>query len=257
MEAARLGAQSSHLYGGGLGELDLNSRGKRVFGWDLNDWSWDSERFVATPVPASVANGLELNSSPSSSEEAEVVRNDAVRGDSDKRKRVIVIDEDDTEDHGLVENSGGALSLRIGGDAVGPRTVESGGINEERNGKKIKMQGGSSSGPACQVQGCGADLAAAKDYHRRHKVCEMHAKANTAVVGNTVQRFCQQCSRLVYDSTAITSQTHVAICSLGNEWIEYLMQVLFSAVRHKLEICAFSDHDSVVIFPNPGSLESP
>jgi hypothetical protein len=209
MEAARLGAQSSHLYGAGLGELDLNSRDKRVFGWDLNDWSWDSERFIATPVPASVANGLELNSSPSSSEEAEVevVRNGAVRGDSDKRKRVVVINEDDAEDQDLIENSGGALSLRIGGDAVGPRMAESGGINEERNGKKIKMHGGSSSGMACQVEGCGADLAAAKDYHRRHKVCEMHARANTAVVGNTVQRFCQQCSRLVYDSTAITSNT--------------------------------------------------
>ncbi|KAK3148865.1 hypothetical protein QOZ80_3AG0209700 [Eleusine coracana subsp. coracana] len=199
MEAARLGAQSSsHLYGGGLGELDLNRRENRVFGWDLNDWSWDSERFVATPVPAPVPNGSALNCSPSSSEEAEaeVARNGAVRGDSDKRKRVVIIDEDDAEDQDPMENSGGALSLRIGGDAVGPETVESGGVNEEeRNGKKIKVQGGSSNGPACQVEGCGADLTAAKDYHRRHKVCEMHAKASTAVVGNTVQRFCQQCSR--------------------------------------------------------------
>jgi hypothetical protein len=76
--------------------------------------------------------------------------------------------------------------------------MEKSDVNEdERNGKKIRVQGGSSSGPACQVEGCGADLTAAKDYHRRHKVCEMHAKASTAVVGNTVQRFCQQCSRLV------------------------------------------------------------
>ncbi|GJN22783.1 hypothetical protein PR202_gb10381 [Eleusine coracana subsp. coracana] len=118
MEAARLGAQSSsHLYGGGLGELDLNRRENRVFGWDLND--------------------LELGQNP-------------------------------------MENSGGALSLRIGGDAVGPETVESGGVNEEeRNGKKIKRR--------ITIGG--------------HKVCEMHAKASTAVVGNTVQRFCQQCSR--------------------------------------------------------------
>lgn len=216
MEAARVGAQSSHLYGRGLGELDLNRQDKRVFGWDLNDWSWDGERFVATPVPAPVANGSALNSTPSSSEEAEaeVARNGAVGDNSDKRKRVVIIDEDDAEDRDLMENSGGALSLRIGGVSGSHETMENGGVNEEdRNGKKIKVQGGSSSGPACQVEGCEADLTAAKDYHRRHKVCEMHAKASTAVVGNTVQRFCQQCSRLVYDSSAITPYRHVTFCS--------------------------------------------
>lgn len=200
MEAARLGAQSSHLYGSGLGELDLNRRENRVFGWDLNDWNWDSERFVATPVPTAAANGSGLNSSPSSSEaaEAEVPRNGGHRGDADKRKRVVVIDDDDREDQDMIVNGGGSLSLRIGGSAVGVGVMESSDVNEdERNGKKIRVQGGSSNGPACQVEGCGADLTAAKDYHRRHKVCEMHAKASTAVVGNTVQRFCQQCSRLV------------------------------------------------------------
>ncbi|RLN38687.1 squamosa promoter-binding-like protein 6 [Panicum miliaceum] len=198
MEAARLGAQSSHLYGSGLGELDLNRRENRVFGWDLNDWNWDSERFVATPVPTAAANGSGLNSSPSSSEEAEaeVARNGGHRGDPDKRKRVVVIDDDDGEDQDMIVNGGGSLSLRTGGSAVGVGVMESSDVNEdERNGKKIRVQGGSSNGPACQVEGCGADLTAAKDYHRRHKVCEMHAKASTAVVGNTVQRFCQQCSR--------------------------------------------------------------
>ncbi|XP_047072537.1 squamosa promoter-binding-like protein 6 isoform X2 [Lolium rigidum] len=191
MEAARVGAQSRHLYGG---ELDQARREKRVFGWDLNDWSWDSDRFVATPVPAAVAaHGLSLNSSPSSSEEAGVVTNGGVIAGFDKRKRVVVIDDDDDEkDEYPVANSREALSLRIGGGGA----VEDGAVNEEdRNGKKIRAQGGSSNGPACQVEGCWADLSAAKDYHRRHKVCEMHAKANTAVVGNTVQRFCQQCSR--------------------------------------------------------------
>lgn len=202
MEAAGVGSQSRRLYGGGLGEPAQDMRGKRLFGWDLNDWSWDSERFVATPAPAAEkANGLSLNSSPSSSEEAdvEVARSGNVRGDSDKRKRVVVIDDDgdDQKDEDPVDNNGRVLSLRIGGDTtVAGGAVEGGAVNEEdRNGKKIRVQGGSSSGPACQVEGCCADLSAAKDYHRRHKVCEMHAKANTAVVGNTVQRFCQQCSR--------------------------------------------------------------
>lgn len=51
--------------------------------------------------------------------------------------------------------------------------------------------------PRCQVEGCGAVLVNAKDYHRRHKVCEMHAKAPRVVVLGVEQRFCQQCSRCV------------------------------------------------------------
>lgn len=49
--------------------------------------------------------------------------------------------------------------------------------------------------PRCQVEGCAAALVNAKDYHRRHKVCEMHAKAPRVVVLGIEQRFCQQCSR--------------------------------------------------------------
>ncbi|XP_024316742.1 squamosa promoter-binding-like protein 15 isoform X2 [Brachypodium distachyon] len=61
--------------------------------------------------------------------------------------------------------------------------------------------GGGSSGngggsyPMCQVDDCRADLTSAKDYHRRHKVCEIHSKTTKAVVGHQMQRFCQQCSR--------------------------------------------------------------
>ncbi|CAA3029627.1 squamosa promoter-binding-like protein 7 [Olea europaea var. sylvestris] len=49
--------------------------------------------------------------------------------------------------------------------------------------------------PRCQVEGCQLVLVNAKDYHRRHKVCEMHAKAPKVVVHGIEQRFCQQCSR--------------------------------------------------------------
>ncbi|CAA6663290.1 unnamed protein product [Spirodela intermedia] len=52
-----------------------------------------------------------------------------------------------------------------------------------------------SSAVRCQAEGCGADLARAKHYHRRHKVCEFHSKAAAAVVHGLTQRFCQQCSR--------------------------------------------------------------
>ncbi|KAI8545423.1 hypothetical protein RHMOL_Rhmol07G0038200 [Rhododendron molle] len=49
--------------------------------------------------------------------------------------------------------------------------------------------------PRCQVEGCHVALVEAKEYHRRHKVCEMHAKAPKVVVLGLDQRFCQQCSR--------------------------------------------------------------
>uniref|UniRef100_A0A7N0TJC8 SBP-type domain-containing protein n=2 Tax=Kalanchoe fedtschenkoi TaxID=63787 RepID=A0A7N0TJC8_KALFE len=47
----------------------------------------------------------------------------------------------------------------------------------------------------CQVENCTADMSDAKQYHRRHKVCEFHAKVQIAVVAGLQQRFCQQCSR--------------------------------------------------------------
>ncbi|XP_035823526.1 SBP-domain protein 1 isoform X1 [Zea mays] len=49
--------------------------------------------------------------------------------------------------------------------------------------------------PRCQAEGCKADLSAAKHYHRRHKVCEYHAKASAVAAAGKQQRFCQQCSR--------------------------------------------------------------
>ncbi|KAF8400129.1 hypothetical protein HHK36_013425 [Tetracentron sinense] len=49
--------------------------------------------------------------------------------------------------------------------------------------------------PHCQVQGCIIDLSSAKDYHRRHRVCESHSKCPKVTVAGLERRFCQQCSR--------------------------------------------------------------
>ncbi|KAL1327166.1 hypothetical protein HN51_037254 [Arachis hypogaea] len=59
----------------------------------------------------------------------------------------------------------------------------------------FKGGGGSSMAPSCQVDGCDSDLSEAKQYHRRHKVCEFHAKAPSVHISGQQQRFCQQCSR--------------------------------------------------------------
>ncbi|URE41926.1 Squamosa promoter-binding-like protein [Musa troglodytarum] len=37
----------------------------------------------------------------------------------------------------------------------------------------------------------------AKDYHRRHKVCEVHSNTSKALVGKRMEKSCQQCSRLI------------------------------------------------------------
>ncbi|KAJ8553737.1 hypothetical protein K7X08_024415 [Anisodus acutangulus] len=61
--------------------------------------------------------------------------------------------------------------------------------------KRMRGGGVNSQKPFCQVQGCGKDLSSCKDYHKRHKVCEVHSKTAKVIVNGIEQRFCQQCSR--------------------------------------------------------------
>ena len=196
----RIGSKSHQFLAAGTS--NVNVIGQKGVEWDLNDWRWDGEHFVATPldaVPADcwskhlrqdAAKGLVLNSPSSSSEGADCGLVEKDNGESEKKRRIVVVEED--ESCGGV----GSLSLRLGGHAY--PVVESDLANwEVKNEKKNKSQGGSSSNPTCQVEGCDADLSDSRDYHRRHKVCEMHAKASSAIVRNAIQRFCQQCSRLV------------------------------------------------------------
>lgn len=49
--------------------------------------------------------------------------------------------------------------------------------------------------PRCQVEGCNLDLSSAKDYHRKHRICESHSKSPRVIVAGVERRFCQQCSR--------------------------------------------------------------
>ncbi|KAJ4747873.1 Squamosa promoter-binding-like protein 12 [Rhynchospora pubera] len=55
--------------------------------------------------------------------------------------------------------------------------------------------GGHVQNTRCQVEGCGMDLSSAKDYHRKHRVCENHSKCPRVIVAGQERRFCQQCSR--------------------------------------------------------------
>lgn len=190
----RLGAENYHFYGVG-GSSDLSGMGKRSREWNLNDWRWDGDLFIASRVNPVQAESLRVgqqffplrsgipvvggssNTSSSCSEEGDLEKGNK---EGDRKRRVIVL-----EDDGLNDEAG-ALSLNLAGH-VSPAV--------ERDGKKSRVAGGTSNRAVCQVEDCGADLSRGKDYHRRHKVCEMHSKASRALVGNAMQRFCQQCSR--------------------------------------------------------------
>ncbi|XP_047159398.1 squamosa promoter-binding-like protein 12 [Vigna umbellata] len=63
------------------------------------------------------------------------------------------------------------------------------------SGKKYKTSNQNLQHPSCQVEGCDLDLSSAKDYHRKHRVCEGHSKSPKVLVAGLERRFCQQCSR--------------------------------------------------------------
>ncbi|PSS06264.1 Squamosa promoter-binding-like protein [Actinidia chinensis var. chinensis] len=200
----RLGGEARLFYGMGMGSVDLRAVGKRSLEWDPNDWRWDGDLFIASPLNSNQSNyqsrqffpiggpgipitGGSSNSSSSCSDEVNLGSDKGER-ELEKRRRVVVVEDDNLEDES------GNLTLKLGGHELQINQREVGNW-DGTSGKKTKLLGTSSNRAICQVEDCGADLSNAKEYHRRHKVCEMHSKASRALVANVLQRFCQQCSR--------------------------------------------------------------
>ncbi|GMP87342.1 hypothetical protein CsSME_00039755 [Camellia sinensis var. sinensis] len=205
----RVGGEANLLYG--LGSADLRAVGKRSLEWDPNDWRWDGDLFIASPLNSNHSSnyqsrqlfplvsgipavGVSSNSSSSCSDEVVNPVTVQAKGDLEKRRRVIVVEDENLDDEAR------NLTLKIGGGHAYPMTEterEAGNWDgTSGNGNKSKLPGAPITNRAvCQVEDCGIDLSNAKDYHRRHKVCEMHSKASRALVGSVLQRFCQQCSR--------------------------------------------------------------
>ncbi|KAF7144783.1 hypothetical protein RHSIM_Rhsim04G0070000 [Rhododendron simsii] len=108
------------------------------------------------------------------------------------KKEAAAVGDDAESDDDLAYKATEDDEKKIGGGG--------GGGGSGGNGKKSSScsTGGGGSMRICQAERCPADLsdaAKAKQYHRRHKVCEHHAKASVVVVAGIRQRFCQQCSR--------------------------------------------------------------
>lgn len=198
---AKFGGKAPQLFGSVIS--DMKAVGKKSMEWDLNDWKWDGDLFRAAPLNSAPSDcrsrqlfpsGSEIpastglsNSSSSGSDEI-TLGNERGKRELEKRRRVVVIEDE------VLNDEAGSPNLKLGGQ-VYPITEEEEENWVEKSGKKTKLVGAASNRAVCQVEDCRVDLSNAKDYHRRHKVCDVHSKATRALVGNVMQRFCQQCSR--------------------------------------------------------------
>lgn len=127
--------------------------------WNPKAWDWDSSRFLAKPVQSHQNNDL----------------------DEDRLRLNL-----GGGFNSVVEESSPPAAAAAAASAA-PRPTK-----KPRSGSPA---GGTASYPVCQVDDCNEDLSNAKDYHRRHKVCELHSKSTQALLNHQLQRFCQQCSR--------------------------------------------------------------
>ncbi|GAV65806.1 SBP domain-containing protein [Cephalotus follicularis] len=134
------------------------------FNWNPKGWEWDSCRFVAKPI-ASAAGHKEK--------------------DEGNESPTLL------KKNGVVNEENESLKLNLGVSSL--NSVED--LSSRPNKRVRSGSPGNGSYPMCQVDNCKEDLSNAKDYHRRHKVCEVHSKSTKALVGKQMQRFCQQCSR--------------------------------------------------------------
>uniref|UniRef100_A0A1J3FDD9 Squamosa promoter-binding-like protein 5 n=2 Tax=Noccaea caerulescens TaxID=107243 RepID=A0A1J3FDD9_NOCCA len=96
-----------------------------------------------------------------------------------------------TQGRGYLKQKGSSVSYLVEEEMES----DTDGEEEKRKGVMDRVRGSSGSSRLCQVDRCTADLKDAKPYHRRHKVCEVHAKASFVFLAGINQRFCQQCSR--------------------------------------------------------------
>ncbi|XP_076942603.1 squamosa promoter-binding-like protein 14 [Bidens hawaiensis] len=152
--------------------------------WNPKNWDWDSSRLVAKPVDL-----MEIS--------REQEKHQHQQHHQQQHQSVVnTVNNPDVSKKGLVsqpvEDSRLLLKLGDGGLVSGEEAVVTRPNKRVRSGSP---GGGGGNYPMCQVDNCKEDLSAAKDYHRRHKVCEVHSKAGNALVGKQMQRFCQQCSR--------------------------------------------------------------
>lgn len=163
--------------------------------WDLNEWKWDGNLFIAERRSFSNAEV--------------VLPTDAVGKDGkavDKRRKLSVLKDDEFGE------GDASLTLKLGGEVKRNEEREDGSC-EDKNGKRVKSQSSLLKHPICQVDDCNVNLNDVRDYHRRHKVCETHAKSTSVLLGGVLQRFCQQCSRSFSYQLPLSTHFSIFFCS--------------------------------------------
>ncbi|KAA8549029.1 hypothetical protein F0562_000713 [Nyssa sinensis] len=153
---ARIGGDTRLFYG--MGSADLRAAGKRSLEWDPNDWKWDGDLFIASPLNPNPSNyqsrqffpigsgipvtGGPSNSSSSCSDEVNIEIEKGKR-ELEKRRRVIVVEDDNLDDEA------GNLTLKVGGHGC-PMTEREVGNWDRTSGKKTKFLGSTSNRAVCQ-----------------------------------------------------------------------------------------------------------
>ncbi|XP_047085812.1 squamosa promoter-binding-like protein 15 [Lolium rigidum] len=170
--------------------------------WNPRMWDWDSRNFTARPSPdalrlATAHNPHHQHHHPPPTDSA---RQLSLQLGLREEAAALAMDASPTTTISSSSPSPPARAAPQEQAARPAKRVRSGspgttGSGGDGGGASANGGAGGGSYPMCQVDECRADLTTAKDYHRRHKVCEAHSKTTKAVVGSQMQRFCQQCSR--------------------------------------------------------------
>lgn len=100
--------------------------------------------------------------------------------------------EDELEYEDYLEDESTVSGCLVGDDEDDQGNKRTKNVNHNKKGKKGAA---AAEAATCQVEACTAEMSLAKLYYRRHKVCEVHARATVVPVAGLQQRFCQQCSR--------------------------------------------------------------
>ncbi|KAL1218799.1 Squamosa promoter-binding-like protein 13B [Cardamine amara subsp. amara] len=94
----------------------------------------------------------------------------------------------------LGRNIGNSSSSSVFGDTES--TLVKPESSRTSSSKRIRGNGvGINQIPICLVDGCDSDFSNCREYHKRHKVCDVHSKTPVVTINGHKQRFCQQCSR--------------------------------------------------------------
>ena len=146
----------------------LRGKEKTFMGYNLKTPAWDLAELEKEGIPSSVAPFLGSATSLGGGQ--------GTRGDC------------------LVDLKLGRLS-DLGAGSVNSRKNSIMESSSSGSAKRARTPGNGAQAVSCLVDGCKSDLSKCRDYHRRHKVCELHSKTAKVTIGGNEQRFCQQCSR--------------------------------------------------------------